>query len=110
LQATGSGNDADEVLAVRLWINNDPDGAVTAGDEQVGQSVYTSNNGLLRLETDSMMMLPMGATDMLVTYDFWSQWRTPLSGVHARRHDNKALTSRIDTRTAGGLQPLCILR
>ena len=70
LAASGSGNDAADVRAVKLWVDVNSDGAVDAGDALVGTGSYAGDNAPLQLQLSSPFALPMGDTDFLVTYDF----------------------------------------
>ncbi|MEM7804570.1 MAG: thrombospondin type 3 repeat-containing protein [Pseudomonadota bacterium] len=72
LRASGTGNDAAEVIAVRLWADADGDGSVSSGDTEIGTGNYSSDNGVLQLSlnTASHFDIPSGDSDYLVTYDF----------------------------------------
>jgi len=70
LSAAGSGDDADDVSAVTLWLDADGDGAVSASDTNIGSGRYAADDGSLQLAPDSGFDIPAGDSDYLVTYDF----------------------------------------
>jgi hypothetical protein len=69
LRAVGSG-DERTIRAVKLWRDVDGDGAVDAGSAPLGQGTFGADDGTLRLQLSAPLALPMGDTDLLVTYDF----------------------------------------
>ncbi len=70
LKASGSGNDAADLSAVKLWVDANGNGRVDAGETQVGGGVFGSDDGTLDLQLDAPYALPAGDTDFIVTYDF----------------------------------------
>ena len=70
LAASGSGNDAGDVSAVKLWADLDADGAVSAGDLELGTGQYAADNGTLTLNATTDFDIPSGNSDYLVTYDY----------------------------------------
>jgi uncharacterized repeat protein (TIGR01451 family) len=51
LQASGTGNDASDITAVKLFPDNNANGLVDAGEEtlQISSGAFTANDGLLNL-------------------------------------------------------------
>lgn len=70
LQASGTGDDAAQVQAVRLWVDLDNDGQVSGGDREIGQGTYSVDNGMLSLSPTAVFDIPFGDSNYLVTYDF----------------------------------------
>lgn len=70
LQASGSGNDAADISNVRLWVDANGDGAIDAGDTEIGGGRFAANNGTLQLQTTAPLTLDVGATRFIVSYDF----------------------------------------
>lgn len=70
LTATGTGNDVTRIETVKLWEDINANGEIDAGDRQVDNGVYTSNNGTIVLSPDSSHVLAFGQTDFIVSYDF----------------------------------------
>lgn len=71
LRASGSGDDAANVTAVRLWLDRDADGAVSTGDTQLASGTFGVDNG-----TSTLGVATAGTLDqlipvhLLVTCDF----------------------------------------
>jgi hypothetical protein len=70
LQASGSGNDVADVNEVVLWLDTNQDGQLDAGDNQIGQGLFSADNGVLTLNASPALALPAGQSDFLVTYNF----------------------------------------
>ena len=68
LQAAGSADDTD-VRKVALVIDANANGTVDAGEEEIASGTYDSDNGVLILALPTPFALPVGQTDLLVTYD-----------------------------------------
>lgn len=67
--ASGTGNDATGVSAVRLVVDADQDGVADAGEPTIATGSFTVNNGSVVLSPNRI--LPLGTTEeWLVVYDF----------------------------------------
>ncbi len=70
LRASGTGNDATHISAVRLWWDRNADGAADAGDELVAGGTYAADDGTLSLATGVLEALEQyDPVSLLVTYD-----------------------------------------
>ena len=70
LDASGSGNDATDVTAVRLWWDVNADGAVDAGDSLLSSAVFSADDGALDLATGTAGQLEqLNPVYLLVTLD-----------------------------------------
>jgi|GEM_PF-5319311 len=70
LDASGTGNDATDVTAVRGWLDRNGNGAVDAGDTEIASGSFAENNDSLTLTLAAPLMLDAGTTDFIVTYDY----------------------------------------
>ncbi|MGQ9581260.1 MAG: DUF7901 domain-containing protein [Armatimonadota bacterium] len=66
LQARGSGNDATDVLAVRVWADNDNSGTVSAGDVLLGTGTYPVDNGSVTIPLVPAPTVPAGGVFPIV--------------------------------------------
>ncbi|MCX7703101.1 MAG: hypothetical protein N2234_03230 [Planctomycetota bacterium] len=71
-QASGSGNDATMVTAVKLWRDADSNGTVTTGDTQInGNQTYVTDNGTVTFSGSPLRTINAGQSEVwLLTYDF----------------------------------------
>jgi uncharacterized repeat protein (TIGR01451 family) len=99
LRASGSGHDANHVASVRLWLDQDGDGAIGSGDPQLASGSYTTDDGTLTLNLSPVQVLEQfQALHLLVSYDFHTaiqgeqQFRVALAAadVGAQRADTSA--------------------
>ena len=70
LVASGSGNDSADISAVKLWVDTNGDGALGAGDQEIGSGTYDSNDGSLTITMATPYRLDAGITDFIVSYSF----------------------------------------
>jgi hypothetical protein len=71
VRASGSGNDATDVAAVKAWWDRDADGLVDADDPLLGSAAYAADNGEVALNLGSKHLAqPLVPFDVLLTYDF----------------------------------------
>jgi len=70
LIASGTGNDGTDINDVKLWVDTDADGTISAGDTQIGSGVYSGNDGTLNVIMATPYRLDAGMTDFIVSYDF----------------------------------------
>jgi len=96
LRASGSGHDANHVGLVRLWLDQDGDGAIGPGDPQLASGSYTTDDGTITLNLSPVQVLEQfQAVHLLVSYDFHTaiqgeqQFRVALAAadVGAQRAD-----------------------
>jgi hypothetical protein len=73
LQAGGDGNDQTDILAVRLFVDSNADGAVGAGDAELWSGQYSGNNGTAAVAIAPRAIPANGSETYLVTYDFAAQ-------------------------------------
>lgn len=66
LQAFGSGNDALDIGAVRVWADNDNDGTVSPGDTLLGSGVYPIDDGTVTIALAPPPLIPANGTFPLV--------------------------------------------
>lgn len=70
LRSSGSGNEASAINAVRLVVDNNKNGAYDSGEPELASSLYTEDNGTLRLQLQQPFIINAGDTDLLVLYNF----------------------------------------
>lgn len=70
LNGTGSGNEAESIQSIRLWIDVNADGVVDAGDQQIGSGTFLNDNDALTITLNTVYVLPYGNTEFIVTADF----------------------------------------
>ena len=70
LRASGTGNDAGDVSNVKVWVDSNADGAIGAGDVQIGSGTYGADNDTLVLQMSPVYRLDAGVTELIVSYDF----------------------------------------
>lgn len=71
VRGTGTGNDATSISNVRLHIDNDLDGQLSAGDTEVGVEQYANNNGLIEFALTPPQRVNVGERiGFVATYDF----------------------------------------
>ncbi|MFK8030042.1 MAG: FG-GAP-like repeat-containing protein [Gammaproteobacteria bacterium] len=70
LNARGSGNDANDITEVILWLDSNANGRLDSGDQNLGTAKYSQNNGQMVLTLGSAVTLALGNNDFLVTYSF----------------------------------------
>jgi len=70
LQASGTGDDSADLLSVNLYLDGNGNGNIDAGERLLGQGVFATDNGQLRLQLEEPFVLPVGTTEFIVAYDF----------------------------------------
>lgn len=70
LQAEGSGDDAQNIIAVKLYVDENNDGMVDGLDTLVASGIFANNDGQLQLTIPDSYSLPAGNTFFLLAYDF----------------------------------------
>lgn len=71
VQASGSGQDAADVTAVKLYLDVNGNGVVDAGETTLAQGTFAANDGALDLALTTPYTLPAGSTaQVIVAYDF----------------------------------------
>ncbi len=70
LRASGSGDDNADIKAVKLWVDANGDGALGAGDVEIGAGTYSADNGDLTITMPTPYRLDAGMTDFIVSYSF----------------------------------------
>jgi len=70
LIASGTGNDGADVNDVKLWVDTDAEGTLSAGDTQIGNGTFSGNDGTLTIMMVTPYRLDAGMTDFIVSYDF----------------------------------------
>ncbi len=69
LQAAGSGNDFADISAVNIWLDNNDDAVVDAGDTLIGTGTYPVDNGLANIGLTAPQLIPAGGSvKVLVSY------------------------------------------
>jgi hypothetical protein len=68
LTASGSGNDLTGITGVRVYLDNNADGIVDAGDSPLGAGVYSGDNGTATIILDNILNASSSET-LLVVYD-----------------------------------------
>lgn len=70
LHASGSGNDATHITAVKLWLDRNGDGAVDAADTLLATGTFAADNGSVQLSTVASGLLEQfDVVQLLATYD-----------------------------------------
>jgi hypothetical protein len=70
LRASGNGNDAGDIGDVKVWVDLNADGAIDAGDPQIGTGQYATDNAELVLQMATPYRMDAGNTAFIVSYDF----------------------------------------
>lgn len=69
VQASGSGNDATDITAVKVWQDNDNDGKVSSGDTLLGTATYAVDNGTAVVALLPSPVIPAnGAVHLVISY------------------------------------------
>lgn len=69
LQASGTGNDATDITAVKVWLDNNNNAQVDPGDTLVGSGVYPVDNGTVTITLTPSPLIPAGGcVPALVSY------------------------------------------
>lgn len=67
----GTGNDATDITAVKLWLDANKDGMVGTGDTLLDQKTYSANDGAVTLNTGGNLQLnQLVPVYVVVSYDF----------------------------------------
>ncbi|MDH7602621.1 MAG: GEVED domain-containing protein, partial [Armatimonadota bacterium] len=66
LQAYGTGNDASDIAAVKVWLDNDNNGVVSPGDVLLGSGSYPVDNGTVTIAFAPAPVVPAGGLLHLV--------------------------------------------
>ncbi len=67
--ASGTGNDATDISAVKLYLDANGNGIVDGGDSLLGSSTYSSDNGTALIAFNNVLPA-FGNANYLVVYDF----------------------------------------
>ncbi len=70
VRASGSGNDAASVKAVKLWCDQNVNGYVDSEDLLLAQGAYSGDNGTLSFPISDVVLDQFIPRYLLVTYDF----------------------------------------
>jgi uncharacterized repeat protein (TIGR01451 family) len=71
IQASGTGNDALDISAVKLYLDVNGNGVVDSGDTQLSSGTFSADNGSLNLPLGTALTVMSGTPqNLLVTYDF----------------------------------------
>lgn len=70
LQASGSGNDAADITAVRLWIDNDDDRIADPSDTPIGSGVYSADDGVATISVTPTVTLTGGGLSVPVIISY----------------------------------------
>jgi hypothetical protein len=70
LRASGNGNDAGDIGDVKVWVDLNANGAIDAGDPQIGTGQYATDNAELVLQMATPYRMDAGNTAFIVSYDF----------------------------------------
>jgi hypothetical protein len=70
LRASGNGNDAGDIDDVKVWVDLNANGAIDAGDPQIGTGQYATDNAELVLQMATPYRMDAGNTAFIVSYDF----------------------------------------
>jgi uncharacterized repeat protein (TIGR01451 family) len=71
LRASGTGDDHTQIDVVKLWRDRNGNGAIDAGDLQLGTSVYAADDGDLSFDLGpNQLLLPRLPFDVIVSYNF----------------------------------------
>lgn len=69
LQASGTGNDATDIISVDVWLDSDNDGKVTPGDALLGSGVYPVDDGTVTIAlAPAPIIPPNGIVPLVVSY------------------------------------------
>lgn len=69
LQASGSGNDATDIAAVKVWLDNNGDAVVDPGDTFLGSGSYATDNGAVTIGLTSPQLIAAGTSiKVLISY------------------------------------------
>jgi hypothetical protein len=69
LKASGTGNDASSIIAVKVWRDANGDGVVNDGQNPIGSGTYPSDDGFALINLN--YTIPSGESERwLITYDF----------------------------------------
>jgi len=71
VQASGTGNDALDIAAVKLYLDVNGNGVVDTGDTLLASGTFSGDDGSLNLPLTTALTIMSGtAQNLLVTYDF----------------------------------------
>ena len=70
ISVSGTGNDRFAISSLRIWLDENGNGAVDAGDTELGSGSFDADDGELDIQFVSPLTLPVGDTDLLGTLDF----------------------------------------
>ncbi|MHA2620993.1 MAG: DUF7619 domain-containing protein [bacterium JZ-2024 1] len=70
LQASGTGNDQTDILAVRLFLDANSDGTVGQNDIELWRGNFSADNGTATISIPPRTIPPNASETYLVTYDF----------------------------------------
>lgn len=70
LQASGTGNDQTDILAVRLFLDANSDGTVGQNDIELWRGNFSADNGTATISIPPRIIPPNASETYLVTYDF----------------------------------------
>ena len=70
ISVSGTGNDQFAISRLRIWLDENGNGAVDAGDTELGSGSFDADNGELDILFTTPLALPAGDTDLLGTLDF----------------------------------------
>ena len=69
LQASGSGNDAADISAVNVWLDNDNDAKVSPADTLIGTGTYPTDNGIAAISLSSPQLILAGTSvNVVISY------------------------------------------
>jgi hypothetical protein len=78
---SGSGNEKDDLSAVRLYQDADGDGEVSAGDRELGEGVYSKDNGKVTFSGLNEVIVRGESETLLLVYDFNVQESAAASSI-----------------------------
>jgi len=70
LFAYGSGDDKNDVSAVKLWLDANANGYQDGSDTFIGSGIYSADNGSIHLSFTDILLKPQVPVHLLATYDF----------------------------------------
>ncbi|RLG20870.1 hypothetical protein DRN77_07295, partial [Methanosarcinales archaeon] len=70
LFAYGSGDDKNDVSAVKLWLDANANGYQDGSDTLIGSGIYSADNGSIHLSFTDILLKPQVPVHLLATYDF----------------------------------------
>ncbi|MEQ9562824.1 MAG: hypothetical protein RLN69_09905, partial [Woeseiaceae bacterium] len=70
LRASGTGNDAGDIVNVKVWVDLNANGAIDAGEPQIGTGNFANDNGELLLQMTTPYRMDAGDTAFIISYDF----------------------------------------